>query len=220
MHLVSERFERRADEMGAGRAAREADDRAARVGIPVRGAKAGEGGHDVDALRAIDAAGNLAGVGHVVDKAHLVAQPLQKSTRHKHASLERILRSLCTGRARGNGGDQAVFRLARLVPRVHKKEAARAVGVLRLAGRKAALPEQRRLLVACDAADGHAGEDGRISRHAEVARRGAHLGKHRGGDVEEVEQPRVPFHVVDVKEHGAACVGDVGGVHLALRERP
>ena len=119
MHLVSERFERRTNEMGAGRSAREANDRAARLGIPVRGAKASKGGHDVDALRAIDAAGNLAGVGHVVDKAHLVAQPLQKSTRHKHASLERIFRSLCIRRACGNGGDQAVFRLARLVSRVH-----------------------------------------------------------------------------------------------------
>ena len=170
MHLISERFERRADEMGAGRAAREADDRAARVGIPIRGAKAGEGGHDVDSFRAIDAAGNLAGVGHVVDKAHLVAQPLQKRARHKHASFERIFRSLCIRRARGNGGDQAVFRLARLVPRVHKKKAARAVGILRLAGRKAALPEQRRLLVTRNTADGHAGENGGVSRHAEVAR--------------------------------------------------
>ena len=226
MHLISERFERSADEMGAGRAARETDDRAARLGVPIGGAEAGEGGHDIDALRAIDAAGDLAGVGHVVDKAHLVAQPLQKRAaareagRHKHASLERVFRTLCIRRTCGNGSDQAVFRLARLVSRVHQKEAARAVGVFRLAGRKTALPEQRRLLVARDTADGHAGEDGGISCHAEVARRGAYLGKHRSGDVEQVKQPRVPFHVVDVEEHGAARVGDVGGVHLALRERP
>ena len=220
MHLIGKRFERSANEMGAGRSAREPNDRATGIGIPVRGAKASEGGHDVDALRAIDAAGDLAGVGHVVDKAHLVAQPLQKSTRHKHASLERIFRTLCIRRTCGNGSDQTVFRLARLVSRVHQKEAARAVGVFRLAGRKTALPEQRRLLVARDTADGHAGEDGGISRHAEVARRGAYLGKHRSGDVEQVKQPRVPFHVVDVEEHGAARVGDVGSVHLALRERP
>ena len=48
--LVGDRLERRPRQVGAAAAARQADDGAARVGVPVRRAEAGQGRHEVDAV--------------------------------------------------------------------------------------------------------------------------------------------------------------------------
>ena len=103
---------------------------------------------------------------------------------------------------------------------VHQQKAARAVGVLCLPFLKAALPEQGGLLVACHAADWDACRDVGIGGHAEVSCRGPDLGHHAGGDAEQLEQLAIPAALVDVVEHGAARVGDVGRVHLAAGQVP
>ncbi len=54
-----------------------------------------------------------------------------------------------------NGRDKAVAADAGRLARVHEQEAARAVGILGLAGGEAALTEQRGLLVARRARDGN-----------------------------------------------------------------
>lgn len=53
-----------------------------------------------------------------------------------------------------------------------------------------------------------------------AARRRAHLGQHGRGNAEQLAQPRVPCARMDVEEHGAACVGGVGCVDLALGKVP
>ncbi len=197
----------------------EAVDGPARLGVPVGSAQAGEGRHHVHALGPVHAAGDGRGFGHVVDDAQVVAQPLHERAGHEHAALERVLGTRA-GARRGDGGDEVVGGTARFAARVHEQEAAGAVRVLRLAGLEAALPEQGRLLIARHAADGHVRHDAGGGRAAELPRRGAHVGKQRRRDVEQVEQPRVPPQFVDVVQHGAAGVRHIGGVHAALRERP
>ena len=49
---------------------------------------------------------------------------------------------------------------------------------------------------------------------------GAHLGQHGPGNVQGGEEGVVPVQGMDVKEHGAGGVGDVGGVHGPASELP
>ena len=73
------------------RAARDADDRAARVRIPVRRAEAGEGRHEVDAAVVGHGRRERLDVGRLLDDAQAVAQPLHDRAADEHAALERVL---------------------------------------------------------------------------------------------------------------------------------
>ena len=75
------------------------------------------------------------------------------------------------------------------------------------------LAEQRRLLVAEVAGDGHARE---VADPLAVDLRGpADLGQHRRRDADGVEQPRVPRERLEVHQHGPRGVGDIGDVPAA-----
>ena len=74
--LIGERIERGADEMRLLCAARDADDHAARVHIPVRRTKTDECGNHVDAARVRNLLRDPFGVGCGVNEAQSVAQPL------------------------------------------------------------------------------------------------------------------------------------------------
>jgi len=114
-----------------------------------------------------------------------------------------------------------LLRLSRaLRARVQQHEAACAIGVLGLARLEAALSEQSGLLVARDAGDGHARRHAWVARLPKDAARTEHLGHHGRRYVKEIEELLVPASLVDVVEHRATCVGDVGGVHEATREHP
>ena len=72
------------------RAARDADDRASGVHIPVWRAQTGEGRNEVHTAGGIDLARVVFRVAGFVQKAHLVAQPLDYGAPDKHAALERV----------------------------------------------------------------------------------------------------------------------------------
>ncbi len=85
-------------------------------------------------------------------------------------------------------------------------------------GGEAALAEQGGLLVA-----GHAGDGDAHALYVGVAVNlagGAHLGQHGPGNVQGGEEGVVPVQGMDVKEHGAGGVGDVGGVDGPASELP
>ena len=135
-HLVGDTVERRADDIGAGRAARDSHDRAARVGVPMRRAEPDERRHDVR-LRAIfifrETGARLGiGVGGLAHQLEAVAQPLHGRARDKHRAFERI-RRLAGGAERGSR-EQPILRRHHLVAGVHQQERAGAVGRLRVAG--------------------------------------------------------------------------------------
>jgi hypothetical protein len=138
--------------VGQRGAAREARDGAARVGLPVGRAQAGEGGHHHHAARVGHAFGERLDLAAAGDGAQAVAQPLHHGAADKHAAFDARIRA--AGRAvRCAGGEQAVAAGLEGLARVHEHEAARAVGVLGHAGAEAGLAEQRALLVARHAAN-------------------------------------------------------------------
>jgi len=83
------------------------------------------------------------------EKLHFIPQPLHYRAADEHAPLESVflVPNLCAG-----GRDEPVGRVDHALASVQQHEAAGAVGVLRHAGPVAGLAEQRRLLVAGDAA--------------------------------------------------------------------
>ena len=99
-------------------------------------------------------------------------------------------------------------------------EAARAVGVLGHAGLQAHLSEERGLLVARDARNGHFAEAEGGGRDADDAARRFHGGEHRHGHAEECQQFLVPRQRVDVEQHRPRRVAHVGDVFAPARELP
>ena len=185
-HLVGDRLQSRPHDVGTPGAAGETQNGTAGVGIPPGGAQARERGHDEDAVGRGHTASDGVGFGDAVDDAELVAEPLDEGAGHEHTALERVLGVPRVGGRGRHRGHEPVLTRAGLVPGVHEQKAAGAVGVLRLARMEAALAEERRLLVARHAADGNALDEPRVRRHAEVAGRGAHLGKNGLGNAEEL----------------------------------
>ena len=82
--------------------ARKACDYTAGIGIPVGGAKAGEGGDDVAAVRVAYPLRKVLRVRRGVNHAHFVAEPLNCSTCHIDRAFKRVIdfsvKSPCDGR--------------------------------------------------------------------------------------------------------------------------
>src|SRR5690606_5534200 len=90
------------------------------------------------------------------------------------------------------------------------------VGVLGHADLEARLPEGRRLLVAQDAGDRDAGEVALRAALAVDLGGGTDLGQHRHRDAHVRGDALVPAQGLEVHEHRARGVGDVGDVDAAL----
>ena len=82
-----------------------------------------------------------------LDQPEVVAQPLHERSGDRDRALEHVGRRLVAELV-GDAGDEPVARGHGALAGVQHEEVARAVGALGLAGREAALPEERRLLVA------------------------------------------------------------------------
>src|SRR5690606_13498836 len=137
--LVGDGFQRGADDVVDLDATGQAEQRAARTWVPIGRTEAGEGGHQVDAIAVRHLGGEVFGIERIVDHLQLVAQPLHGGTAVEDRAFQRILDF--TPGAAGDGGEQAVPGLYRLVAGVHQQEAAGAIGVLGLARLDAHLPE-------------------------------------------------------------------------------
>ena len=103
---------------------------------------------------------------------------------------------------------------------MHQREGAGAVGRFDHAGPKAALADQRRLLVAGDPGDRDRRAEQLGCRLAEIGGGVASLGQQRPRNVEPGEQLRIPFEAVQVEQHRARCVGDVGLVPRTAGQPP
>ena len=216
--LVADRLERGAGQFRRAAGAGQAEDRAARVRVPVGRPQAGEGGHHVDRLARVGGLGERLGLGRAGDDLELVAQPLHRGAGDEDAALERVAHR--AAEPVGDGGEQPVFRGHRLGAGVHQREAAGAVGRLHHAGLEAGLADGGGLLVAGDAADRDRRAEQPGRGRAEFGVAVAHLGQERLGNAEDLQQLRVPGLAMDVEDQGARGVGGVGRVHLAAGQAP
>ena len=214
--LVGDGFLCRADDVVLGGAAGNAQNGTPGIHIPVGRAQTGKGRHDVHAAVVRHLLGIVLGIAAVLNEVHPVPDPLDDRTAHKDRAFQRILHLAV--KADGDGGDQTVLALVDLVAGVHQQETAGAVGVFHVAGLKAALPEQRSLLVARNTGYRHIHA---LNVGIAVYLAGVfHTGQDAAGDVQRLEQGVVPIQRADVVQHGAAGVGAVGNVHLAAGQLP
>ena len=182
----------------------------------MRRAQARKGRHEIDAAIVLHALGQSFDLGRGLDDAEPVAQPLNRRAGDEHAAFKRVFRAAVD--LPGDRCKQIVLRWNRLLARVHEHEAAGAVGVLHHARIGAHLTEERGLLIAGDARDGNA-----AAEQAGLAvdfTGGADLGQHGFGNIENLQQLLVPTASLDVVEHGARGVADVGDVARAIGQLP
>ena len=147
-----------------------------------------------------------------VKEVQVVAQPLHQRAGDRDRAFERVDRRF-VAQLIGHGRQQAVFAWDGQGAGVEQHEAAGAVGVLRLADAEAGLPDERRLLVAQVAADGHLAQG--VAVDLGVAGR-ADRGQHPARDVQDAQDLIVPVQRVQVHQQGAAGVGHIGHVRAAV----
>ena len=214
--LERRRLEHRAGQVTLVHVPGEADDGAARVRTPVRREQAGERGHEVGAAVVLHRAGVFLDLGRAGDHAEVVAQPLHQRTGDRDRTLQRVDRVVRADLV-ADRGEQAVAAHHPLRAGVEQHEVAGAVGVLGLAGGQACLAEGRRLLVAEDAGDGHAGQRAALADLPVLLRRGPDLRQHAQRDAHLGRDVRVPGQGLQVHQQRAGGVGRVGRVHAAVR---
>jgi hypothetical protein len=210
--LERDRLQGGADEVRPRRAAGDADDQAARVRVPVRGAEAGQRGHEHDSFRGVHGCGDRRGLGGRADDLQPVAQPLHGGAGHEDRALERI-GELTGRRPPGRGRQQPGVRSLQRAAGVGQDERAGAVRALGVARVEAGLPEQRRLLVT-----GHPGDRQRqVEERRGIGRRdlapvGHQLGQRVARHAEQPAQLVRPVACAEVEQQGPARVGDIGDV--------
>ena len=162
--------------MRACRPALDADQKAARVHVPVRRAESGERGDEIHVVVARQPGRQRLGLRGRRDDPEPVAQPLHRRTRDERASLERVADTVA--RVPRDSREKTAAGQSRAVRRVHEQEASGPVRVLRLSGGEARLAEERGLLVAGDSRDGQASPEvlcvGLRDEPARSDRRGQH----------------------------------------------
>jgi len=215
--LIGDRLERRAHDVLARGAARDADQEAARLLVPVGCAEPGERRHEIDARRILDGRSERLALRRGCDQAEAVTQPLDGRARDEDAAFERVFyattdpHAIVVSRTR--------LRARRHLTRVHQQEAAGAVGVLRAARAIAALPEQRRLLIAGDSRDRHTSAPNHSGSAApNTPHESRTSGSSARGTSSSLQHPVVPSPLVHVVEQRARRIRVLGGVNAALRE--
>ena len=199
-----------------GGATGQTHDGSPRILIPIGRAHARKGRNDIDAVGIFHRAAVFFALRAIFEKTHLVAEPLNGGARDKNASFERILHFV-VGPCRDRG-QKPFLRKHDIPPGIHEHKAACPVGVFYLARVKAALSEQRRLLISRITRDRDTTAKA-IGRSVEMPRR-IDFRQHRARDTEIGKNLFVPIELVNVKEHGAARVGVVGRVDSAVGQIP
>ena len=100
------------------------------------------------------------------------------------------------------------------------EETAGAVGIFDRTGRNTHLPEQRGLLVPCNAGDGYAARQQGGIGIAENFRRRTDLRQHRGRNAEKVQQLRIPRERMDIEKQRAGSIRNIGTVHFPSGQLP
>ena len=175
---------------------------------------------EVDALVArLDLGRERLGLLGAVDDPQPVAQPLDRGTGHEDRALEHV-GGLAVD-APADARQQAVLGVGGVVAGVQQQERPGAVGVLRRAGRPAALPEQRGLLVAADPGDRCVDPEECVGVGVgDVARGVPSLWQHRPRHVQQRLHLVGPAVVAHVPEHRAAGVGRLRDVRASAGELP
>ena len=153
--LVGDALQRGAHDVLLAGAARDAEQRAARIGVPVGGAQADERRDEVHPARVRHGAGEDLRFRRGGQDAQLVAKPLHHRAADEHRSLQRVLQAVAEVPC--HRGEEPVAGGHGVPSRGQEAEAPRAVGHLHHPRLEARLSQQGGLLVAQHTAHGDLG---------------------------------------------------------------
>src|SRR3954469_10858228 len=204
----------RAGDVAGVDVARQAREHPAGVGLPVRREQAREGRHDVQPAVVLHGLRELLDLGRRLDHLEVVAQPLHERPGDRDRALQAV-DGVVVADLVAQRREHAALGLHRLRARVEQEEVAGAIRVLGLARRQAGLTERGRLLVAQVAGDRDAREAAGLNLAVDLAR-GVDLGEHRGWHADGAGDLLVPREGLEVHQHRAAGVRDVGDVQPAV----
>src|SRR5262245_61654542 len=176
--------------------------------------EARKGWDEVDTSVVVHRAGERLDVCTVLNQSQIVAKPLHERAGNGDAAFERIgscsmTETVCHGR------QEPTPRMHHLVTRVQQQEATSAVRVFSVTRLEARLSDERGLLIAEDARDGHR-RQGLVPCNPVELAAGADNWQHRQGDVEQLQQLVIPLQCAQVHQLRAAGVGHVGHVYAAV----
>ena len=103
---------------------------------------------------------------------------------------------------------------------IEHQERAGSISALDIARGKACLPDESRLLIAGNSADGQRLTEHRGIADSEISGTVANLGQHAHGHVEHLAQRLVPTALANVVERGSARIGGIGEMRLAAAQPP
>src|SRR5699024_2773273 len=121
-------------------------------------------------------------------------------SRHEYAAFQRVI-DLLTGSG-CHSGQKTGMRLYRLFPGIHQKEAAGTVCVFDIPCFKAALSEQRRLLISRRPGDGDLSAQKITVCHAVDTAAWLYLRKHLGRNLKIIQYFFIPSLAMDIVKHG------------------
>ena len=167
------------------------------VRIPVRSAKASKRRYHIYTITVRHRQSNTLSIRRTVDELRLIPEPLDGRSSHEHTSLKRI--ADFSVKSYGYGGEESLLRVNCLIPRIHEEETTCSVGVLHITGLKAALSEQRSLLISGNSRYRHLTAKYLSVRVSVYLTRISHCRKHALRDVELCKQFPVPLQCMNVE---------------------
>ena len=146
--LISQRFERRTDQVRFRSPSRQSKESTTHILIPIRCPQSDKRWNHIDVLVRFKQFSIFFRFGCSPDQLGFIAQPLQSGSGHKDAPLKGIRHFAI--QPVGDGSQQAILRFHRCKAGVHNNERAGTVSILYHTLFKSGLPEKGGLLIAGD----------------------------------------------------------------------
>ena len=198
--------------------ARQADNRTARILVPMRCTQAYKSRHHVAAVGIRHRFRHSLGLGSIANQSQLITQPLDSSTGNENRAFQRIL--YLAVYTPGDSCNKTVFTVYRLFAGIHQHKTARTVGIFCFAGCKACLSEQRTLLITCSAGDrNRCLKQLGIGRTVYTAGR-LNLRQHLARNAQNSQDFVIPLQSMNIKHQCTRSIGIIRNMNLATGQLP
>ena len=198
--------------------ARQADNRTARILVPMRRTQAYKGRNHIAAVGIGHRFRHSFGFGSIANKAQLITQPLDSSAGNENRAFQRIL--YLAVYTPSDSCNKTVFAVNRLFAGIHQHKAARAIGIFCFAGYKAGLSEKCALLIACSAGDrNRCLKQLGIGRTVYTAGR-LNLRQHLARNAQNSQDFVIPLQSMNIKHQCTRSIGIIRNMNLTAGQLP
>ena len=198
--------------------ARQADNRTARILVPMRRTQSDKSRNHIAAVGIGHRFRHSLGFGSIANQSQLITQPLDSSTGNENGAFKRIFHLAV--HAPGDSCNKTVFAVNRLFAGIHQHKAARAIGIFCFAGCKAGLSEQRTLLITCSAGDRNRCLKQLGIGGAVYATGGLNLRQHLARNAQNSQDFVIPLQSMNIKHQCTGSIGIIRNMNLTAGQLP